>query len=545
MTFKINGDILSTLTNGTDQAADNVTGLPSPITATPTPDGAQYTGGKIEIEIKPTDTPRDVVWRGLFAHAKAAGLDDNAATLFAEQWATDTLNARVNGRNVPSTEAQFDELKTQGKTDFYLDKTHDADLLDDLQARREALADPDPIRVETTIELTPEERAALRNGIDRTAQQKSTLNAQLDAPSMSARQTGTAEDLSNTAIDTLDSMTGTDANGIGATFNRQAVSAIRATGKVLEMAGATETGQILQRANSEVTRRDAQAEALVKQHGLTPPLITQIERDADRLAENVVDAAETTVTGDFSDKNSTGAFVGRIIGGLHPAGDVRDIAAGAVHTAEGQPGGKVELAASTIGAIPLAGDIAKPLIKANKEALAEGVEAVIKQTDEVAEQVVKQADELAPNGVKGIIKREWTEAEYKQWFDSLPKKKTPANSEANLYEIEKTGAYNYKVSGGGVDFDVDGIKDKNVLEAKFVGNPSRSPYIEDSALPNFLRQSIDAKTRGEFERVSKILQAGDNPLTSFRVITNDQRSVSYFEKLLREYNVPGQVVVEK
>lgn len=94
------------------------------------------------------------------------------------------------------------------------------------------------------------------------------------------------------------------------------------------------------------------------------------------------------------------------------------------------------------------------------------------------------------------------------------------------------------------NYMADGISETTVLEAKFVGNPDRSPFIEDSRFPDFLRRRTDAKIRGEFYRASQVLRDNDNPLTSFRVITNDPKAAPYFEKLMREYNIPGEVVVE-
>jgi hypothetical protein len=185
-----------------------------------------------------------------------------------------------------------------------------------------------------------------------------------------------------------------------------------------------------------------------------------------------------------------------------------------------------------------------------KEVGKEGLEKLAKEESErlakeEATQATKQVDEIAPNGVKNITKREWTEGEYKQWFDNLPKESARTNTDADIYQIIHAGEKERVVSGSGVKFKADGIADKNILEAKFVGNSARSPYIENSKFPAFLREVTDKKTRSEFERMSKILQDGKNPLTKVRVITNDEKAVPYFQKLMREYNVPGEVILRK
>lgn len=152
--------------------------------------------------------------------------------------------------------------------------------------------------------------------------------------------------------------------------------------------------------------------------------------------------------------------------------------------------------------------------------------------------------DVAPNGVQKINKREWSETEYKQWFDNLPKSPAKTASDANIYQLIQVGDTEFTISGNGEKFDADGLADKTVLEAKFVGNPARSPYIEDSKLPPFLRKQIGGKTRDEFARLSRVLR-DNNPLTAVRVITSDEKAVPYFEKLMREYHVPGEVVVKK
>jgi hypothetical protein len=102
---------------------------------------------------------------------------------------------------------------------------------------------------------------------------------------------------------------------------------------------------------------------------------------------------EGAVAGDFSDNDSWSATAGKIVGGLNPLADVRDIAAGMKHVSEGKDGAWVDLGTATLGAIPLVGDAGKALIrggrKVAKEAVEEGAEALAKEAAE------KTARELA------------------------------------------------------------------------------------------------------------------------------------------------------
>ena len=151
--------------------------------------------------------------------------------------------------------------------------------------------------------------------------------------------------------------------------------------------------------------------------------------------------------------------------------------------------------------------------------------------------------DVAANGVKKIVKREWSPEEYTAWLDSLKHKPTPTNAPEDIYEIIHTGDTNYLLQGNGAEYWADGIENRTVLDAKMVVTPGRSVFLEDSKAPDFIKQKVEAKLRNEFERASKILRDGNNPLTSMRIITNDPKAVPYFEKLMREFQIPGEVVV--
>jgi hypothetical protein len=135
-------------------------------------------------------------------------------------------------------------------------------------------------------------------------------------------------------------------------------------------------------------------------------------------------------------------------------------------------------------------------------------------------------------------------AEVDEFVAKLPRKTTPTNSVANQYEIKHTGPYNYKVSGGGESFAIDGYRGSTILEAKHVGKASDSPYIPGSSCPEPVRAKILAKTREELRKVRTIIESGSTPFKSVEVITNSPEAKRLFEAMLKESRVPGTVRFE-
>ena len=136
--------------------------------------------------------------------------------------------------------------------------------------------------------------------------------------------------------------------------------------------------------------------------------------------------------------------------------------------------------------------------------------------------------------------------ESQQYFDELPRKETPNRTAADAYEREHTGNYNYTLSGSGENIVADGyrVNDAGALEAKHVGNPARSPFIEDSSIHEPVRETIRAEQDDEFRRYGQVVDDPSNPVRHVEVITNDPRAVPYFERLMAKYDVPGQVIIK-
>lgn len=130
-------------------------------------------------------------------------------------------------------------------------------------------------------------------------------------------------------------------------------------------------------------------------------------------------------------------------------------------------------------------------------------------------------------------------------MDSFPRQRTPVGRPADIYEIRQTGPYNYLVQGGGEQIWTDGIRpdDGHLLEAKHVADVRRSPYVEDSAVPPFVRQAIRKELDEEFRRYAAVIADPDNSFEGLEVITNADEAVPFFQDLLARHSIPGRVVV--
>jgi len=132
--------------------------------------------------------------------------------------------------------------------------------------------------------------------------------------------------------------------------------------------------------------------------------------------------------------------------------------------------------------------------------------------------------------------------EVDRYVGGLYWKVTPTATAADLFEVEQTGLYNYRVVGGGVTIDIDGFRGSTILEAKYVGNANRSPYLSGSKAPDFLRDKILRQQEYEFQRFKAVIDDPTVPFSRLDVLTNDAVALPYFRALLNTYNIPGTVL---
>lgn len=118
--------------------------------------------------------------------------------------------------------------------------------------------------------------------------------------------------------------------------------------------------------------------------------------------EAIPNAIDSAIRGNFKDDDgSYSDTFGKIVGSLIPAADVRDIIADGNRIIKGEDGSYIKLGASIIGAIPIAGDIAKPIIKKlGKEILEKSAKEI---ETKVAEKLIKNGSQRNGMRCKAIV----------------------------------------------------------------------------------------------------------------------------------------------
>lgn len=141
--------------------------------------------------------------------------------------------------------------------------------------------------------------------------------------------------------------------------------------------------------------------------------------------------------------------------------------------------------------------------------------------------------------------------EFENWAEALPARTADIQSrKPNIraryaYQIRVAGDREYLVSGGGRQVWADGIDPASgrLVEAKYVIEPPRSPFIEGSACPEYVRDPVKRELDGQFFRYATVIADPTVPARGLEVRVSDARAAPYFEGLMREHGVPGRVTV--
>lgn len=136
---------------------------------------------------------------------------------------------------------------------------------------------------------------------------------------------------------------------------------------------------------------------------------------------------------------------------------------------------------------------------------------------------------------------------FKKWVDRSPKRPARGRPEPLRYQIKHCGSEETLVEAeGGEKIWADGVResDSHLLEAKHVGSPKRSPYIAESEAPTAVRLKIRSQEAAQIRSYAAVIKDPKTPAVGLEVITNDARAARYFEALMQELGVPGQVVVK-
>jgi hypothetical protein len=131
------------------------------------------------------------------------------------------------------------------------------------------------------------------------------------------------------------------------------------------------------------------------------------------------------------------------------------------------------------------------------------------------------------------------------WADELPTKATPVNDARGVYEVNQTGEDNLLMQGGDQQIWADGFRaeDGNALEAKYISKPGRSPFVEGSDAPQFIRDKAIADITSEVTRYGAVVKDAATPVRALEVVTNDPGAAQVFARIMQELGVPGRVVI--
>ncbi|HEY0093920.1 MAG TPA: restriction endonuclease fold toxin-2 domain-containing protein [Archangium sp.] len=134
---------------------------------------------------------------------------------------------------------------------------------------------------------------------------------------------------------------------------------------------------------------------------------------------------------------------------------------------------------------------------------------------------------------------------FKAWLKKVKRRPARDDSEAFRYQRKHAGPEELQASGGGEQVWADGARTDSakVVEVKHVGNADRSPFIPGSKCDEGVRLVIQKGVTDEFGRYAAVIKDPNNPIVALEVIVNDERTVPFFQSLLMQFGIPGEVLV--
>jgi hypothetical protein len=131
------------------------------------------------------------------------------------------------------------------------------------------------------------------------------------------------------------------------------------------------------------------------------------------------------------------------------------------------------------------------------------------------------------------------------WAKDFPRKTTPNYSKRHEFQIKHCGNEEIRVKDGSKEIWADGIdfETGELLEAKFIENPAKSPYLSNSEIPPFIRAKILGEVENEFRRYTAVINDPNTPVTALKIIVNIEEAKPFFESLLLKFNLSGRVVI--
>jgi restriction endonuclease fold toxin 2 of polymorphic toxin system len=133
---------------------------------------------------------------------------------------------------------------------------------------------------------------------------------------------------------------------------------------------------------------------------------------------------------------------------------------------------------------------------------------------------------------------------FAEWVNRAPTRPPQQpDKDFSKYQVKVAGPLEKLLAASsGEKVWADGVReaDCRLLETKLVGPPENSPFVN---VENRIQEGIRHQVREEFARYGAVIRDPASPAIALEVITNEPRAVPFFESLLQEMGIPGEVVV--
>jgi RHS repeat-associated protein len=138
------------------------------------------------------------------------------------------------------------------------------------------------------------------------------------------------------------------------------------------------------------------------------------------------------------------------------------------------------------------------------------------------------------------------------WIAANPQNQSPAppqSTDEYRYQQFVAGPTEYRVSGDGTSVWADGIDIATckLIDAKYVRDAEKSFRVLDSKSSQRMRPEFRAqlvkRDNDLFERYGIVLRSQDNPFVGLQVITNEQRSTSYWQQFIWQHWIPNSQII--
>jgi hypothetical protein len=134
---------------------------------------------------------------------------------------------------------------------------------------------------------------------------------------------------------------------------------------------------------------------------------------------------------------------------------------------------------------------------------------------------------------------------FKAWLAQARRRPTRESPEPYAYQRKHAGPEEFLVTGGGKQIWADGARPSSarLVEVKHIEAPEKSPFIPGSKCNERIRLLVQEDVIEEFRRYAAVINDPATPTVGLEVVVNDSRAVPFFQALLRQFNLSGEVLV--